>query len=105
MTDDTLFGETDKAPAVPAKPWWQSRTMIGLAVSAVSMIASAAGYSIDAGLLTEVITQALALVGLVVAWWGRVQAKQPIDAAQIAPGVRMPVAAAKSHADPGPFGF
>lgn len=94
-----------------AKPWWQSRTILGLIISGLSMIANAAGLSIDAGLLTEIVTQGAAFVGLMVAWYGRINAEVPVDAAQVAPGMRLPARPARAarvrvrpDAESGPFG-
>jgi hypothetical protein len=77
------------APA-PAKPWWQSRAVIGSLVAIGASAAGLAGWEIDGAALTEIVLQVLALAGAVLAWWGTVRRKGPIDPGAVLPGVRLP---------------
>ena len=93
---------------VQDKPWWHSRTMVGIFVSTISMVFGAAGYTLDAGMLTEVITQVFTLAGLIWAWWGRRNATQPIDMGAVIPGVRIKpkrVPVPTDDSQSGPFGY
>lgn len=65
-------------PLADPKPWYASRTIIGSLMVLVSQTAALAGWDLDAPALTEIALQAVALVGGVVALWGRLRAEQPI---------------------------
>jgi len=74
----------------PAKPWWQSRRIIGAVVAVVAGLASAfAGVSVDATETTELVMQAVSLVGAVLAWYGSIKGNRPIDPDLVFPGVRL----------------
>ena len=76
-------------PMVPeGKPWWQSRTIIGASVVLISTVASMWGWSVDIGVTTEVVMQVAALVGAVLAIYGRVRAERPIRRVRRARAVR-----------------
>ena len=67
-----------------AKPWWQSRAVLGLLASVLAMIAGRLGWSIDDGQITEVLLRAVELGGLVLAAWGTVRRSAPIDPTLVA---------------------
>jgi hypothetical protein len=73
-----------------AKPWWQSRRIIGAVVAVAAIGAGFAGLEVDARETTELVMQAIALIGAVVAWWGGLKAERPIDPGLVMPGVRIP---------------
>jgi hypothetical protein len=59
-----------------AKPWWQSKTIWGLAITAVSIVAPK--YQPIAQVLPSVIDQLAAAFGLVLGVYGRFKAAGPI---------------------------
>jgi hypothetical protein len=61
-----------------AKPWWQSRTIIGAAVVFLGMGLRASGVDILNEELTQIITLALEAGGAALAIWGRMKARQAI---------------------------
>jgi hypothetical protein len=73
-----------------AKPWYLSRRIIGAVVAMVAAGAGLAGYSVDAAETTELALQVVTLLGAIVAWWGGIKGKAPIDTGLIAPGIRLP---------------
>jgi len=68
----------------PAKPWWQSRAVLGLLASLLAMIAGRMGWSIDDGQITEMLLRAVELGGLALAAWGTVRRSAPIDPTLVA---------------------
>lgn len=77
--DSTLLGGGVPVPVPePEKPWWQSRTLIGLAVVLAAQVAKLAGFEIDSQALTDAIVTGATLIGAALAWWGRVRATRPI---------------------------
>lgn len=73
-----------------AKPWWQSRRIIGAAVAVIAGLASGfAGVSVDATETTELVMQVISLIGAVVAWYGSIKGSRPIDPDLVLPGVRL----------------
>ena len=89
--------------AVPAKPWWQSRTVIGLAASGLALLASRWGYQVDDAHLTSLLMEIVQFAGLVLAFFGTVTRQGPIDPTLVARvgtrDVRLPV---RSHGAAGP---
>lgn len=79
----------------PAKPWWQSRAVLGLLASLLAMIAGRMGWSIDDGQITEILLRITEVGGLVVAAWGTIRRQAPIDSSLVARvgthAVRLPV--------------
>lgn len=69
-----------------AKPWWQSRAIIGALVIVAAQGLRLTGWETNTEALTDAIVSALTLVGAALAWWGRVQATQPISR-RVAPGL------------------
>lgn len=68
------------------KPWYLSRTLIGLMVMLASQAAKASGVEIQTEALTDAIVTGLDLLGAALVWWGRVAATRPISR-RILPGV------------------
>lgn len=63
------------------KPWWQSATLISLAVSAAAQIAAAKGVNVPVevqGMVVDLVGQGIAMAGLAGAAWGRLRAAKPI---------------------------
>ena len=79
----------------PAKPWWQSRAILGLLASLLAMIAGRMGWSIDDGQITEILLRVTEVCGLIVAAWGTIRRQAPIDPTLVARvgarDVRLPV--------------
>ena len=79
----------------PAKPWWQSRAVLGLLASLLAMIAGRMGWSFDEGQITDVLLKATELGGLVLAAYGTLRRAATIDPSLIARvgthSVRLPV--------------
>lgn len=101
------------APAA-AKPWWTSRAILGLLATVLAMLAGHFGLEIDDATLTPILLQAVELGGLVIAAWGTVTRKAPIDPTLVArvhgQSVRLPSthslpADSKADKQPGPFGY
>lgn len=65
-------------PEADPKPWYHSRGIVGSLMVIVAQAGAVAGLNLDAGLLTEIAMQAVALVGGVLALIGRLRAEQPI---------------------------
>lgn len=72
------------------KPWWQSKTKIGILVSSVAAILSLFGVVVDVGVITEVAFGVAVLVGNWCASHGRNTADTPIDKKLVLPGLRLP---------------
>ena len=72
---------------VQGKPWWLSRGVWGPLIAMAGMIATATGSKFDAGQFVELSFQLITVLGIGLGWWGRVEAKKPIDTTRIAPGI------------------
>ena len=98
------------APAA-AKPWYLSRAIIGILVSAVAIFAERMGWMVDSNDLTVLVMQLLEVGGLALAFIGTVRRRAPIDSGLVAPSVRLPTRASQVRAErdgdkpSGPFGF
>lgn len=99
-------------PAPPApKPWYLSRTIIGILVSVIAVIAERMGWMVDSNDLTVLVMQLLEVGGLALAFIGTVRRRAPIDGGLIVRGVRYanttyPVPPDRPTDRPtGPFGF
>ena len=94
-----------------AKPWWQSRAVIGLLATVIAGLAGRSDYLIEAGALTDVLLQLVEVGGLVMAFVGTVRRGAPIDNNLVAPGVRLAARSAPVPPDSptdkptGPFGY
>lgn len=82
---------------VKGKPWWLSKGVWGPIITIASLAGSAAGSAVDAGLILQHGLELMTVVGAALGWWGRVEAREPIDTTQVLPGVTL-------HKKPGPFG-
>ncbi|AHF03438.1 hypothetical protein MARPU_05775 [Marichromatium purpuratum 984] len=65
-------------PEVLAKPWWQSRAVIGALVVVLAQIASVAGITLDTAALTDALVTLASIAGAGMAIWGRVRASVPL---------------------------
>ena len=98
------------APA-GAKPWWQSRAIIGVLVSLIAVITERMGWIVDANTLTTLAVQVAEVAGLALAFVGTVRRHAPIDGGLIVRGVRYantayPVSPDSPADKPaGPFGY
>ena len=71
MSDENQADDT-------AKPFWQSRTIIGAVVALVALFAGFKNVKIDTANLTDILWHVAGLIGSALAIWGRFQATQPI---------------------------
>lgn len=84
MSDDQLtpprVSDLVSADSLQPKPWWRSRTLIGVLVAAIASTAAviAPQLEIDRAALAEHLAFAGQMIGLGLAWWGRLQADRPI---------------------------
>ena len=101
QTQENITPEVIYPPV--AKPWWQSRAVLGLLASVLAMLAGRFGWSIDDGQITEMLLRAVELGGLVLAAWGTVRRSAPIDPTLVARvgarDLRLPV---RTHGAAGP---
>jgi peptidoglycan hydrolase-like protein with peptidoglycan-binding domain len=118
-TRDAYAEYLDRDNAVPTqvppapKPWYLSRSIIGLLATIAAGLLGRSGYLVDAGELTNVLLQIVEAGGLVLAFVGTVRRRVPIDNGAAAPGLRLPSRAnpvpAEREADSehlrGPFGY
>jgi hypothetical protein len=80
----------------PAKPWWQSRAIIGLFAAVLAGAAHAMGLEIGSEEITAILLSLVEFVGLGLAMWGTIRRQAPIDPTLVMrlPGrgdVRLPV--------------
>ena len=61
-----------------AKPFWQSRTIIGSVVTIIALVAGFKNVKIDVANLTDILVDAAGIVGAIFAIWGRFKATKPI---------------------------
>jgi hypothetical protein len=66
----------DALNEAPGKAWWRSKTIWGLAITAISI--AAPKYQPIAQLLPPVVDQVGEIVGLLVALYGRLKAEKPL---------------------------
>ena len=91
-----------------ATPWDLSVAVIGILVSGAALVANVWGWEVD---VEQAITLAVGIGGFVVSLIGTIRRSSPIDAAVIAPGVRLPTRATPMPPDrpadrpTGPFGY
>lgn len=65
-----------------SKPWWQSRSMIGSLVAALSILANNNGFAIDAGLeneISDVVFNVTTLLGAITSLMGRILATKKLS--------------------------
>lgn len=75
-------GDAEEAPCGAAKPWWQSKTIIGLAVAVLPRLLHRCGIEIapQDPIFTAAVEDALALLGGALAAYGRATARGPLTA-------------------------
>lgn len=99
QTQENITSEVIYPPV--AKPWWQSRAILGLLASVLAMIAGRFGFEVNDGQITDLLLKAVELGGLALAAWGTVRRSAPIDPTLVARvgtrDVRLPV---RSHGTP-----
>lgn len=72
----------------PEKPWWQSRTIWGSIIVMLAQLARLIDIDVDVEGMTDAALSIATLIGALLAWWGRLQAAQPVSRTQVLPGVR-----------------
>lgn len=80
-----------------AKPWYQSRSIMGALVSMLAMLAGTLGVAISPELQNEIVTALITLAGVIgtgVSIYGRVKASKPIKPPSARAGKMMLVAVA-----------
>lgn len=105
---DEVDPDTPTMTPAAAKPWWTSRTILGLAASGIALIVSRWGWQVDDAHLTQLLTEVVQFGGLVLAFWGTVRRAGPIDQTLVARvgdrALRLPMrperTVASDHADP-----
>jgi len=65
-------------PEADPKAWYKSRGIVGALMVMLAQLGAGIGYSVDAGMLTELAMQAVTLSGGLLAFVGRLRAAQPI---------------------------
>jgi hypothetical protein len=70
--------EVENEGSVDAKPWWMSRTIIGIAAMLLSQGLKALKWEVLPGELTDLLTMALDLGGAALAVYGRVKARKDL---------------------------
>ena len=94
-------------PPAP-KPWYLSRSIIGLLATIIAGLLGRSGYLVDSGELTNALLQVVEAGGLVLAFVGTVKRSSPIDT-RLRPTARANKLRTKREADvkatTGPFGF
>ena len=69
---------SDEAQDTEAKPIWQSRTIIGAAVTIFALVAGFKNFKVDVANLTDILVQVAGLIGAALAIYGRIKATKPI---------------------------
>ena len=94
-----------------AKPWYLSRSVIGILVSLIAVIAERLGWTVNANELTSLLVQLAEVGGLALAFVGTVRRRATIDSSLVAPGLRYPTRTPPVPPDrpadrpTGPFGY
>jgi hypothetical protein len=107
---NTVESMPTPAPAA-AKPWWQSRAVLGILVSLIAVITERMGWTVDANTLAPLAVQFAEVAGLALAFLGTVRRRAPIDHTLVVPGVRFTNTAYPLPPDgpadkpAGPFGY
>lgn len=78
--------QDETRPPAPPKPWWLSRGVIGPLIAVAAMGAQAAGVDADVSGLLSGALEFITVAGISLGWWGRVEAKAPIDKKKVLPG-------------------
>ena len=65
-------------PEADPKAWYQSRGIVGALIVMLAQLGAGFGYTVDAGMLTELAMQAITLVGGLLAFVGRLRAAQRV---------------------------
>ena len=61
-----------------AKPWWQSKGVVGGFIAAAAPVVALFGVDVDVEQTTQIARQCAGLVGGVLAVYGRVKADSPV---------------------------
>ena len=85
-SENQIFREASREMSDPAqdtdlpvgKPPWLSRGVVGSVVVIASMLAGIYGWHVDSDRTTDIIMQAVGLIGGIIALYGRIKAEQPI---------------------------
>ena len=105
---DEVDPDTPTVTPEAPKPWWTSRTILGLAASGMALIVSRWGWQVDDEHLTQLLTEAVQFGGLVLAFWGTVRRAGPIDPTLVARvgdrDLRLPMRAKRAAAANDPRG-
>jgi peptidoglycan hydrolase-like protein with peptidoglycan-binding domain len=108
---NSITPSTALTPApVAAKPWYLSRSILGILATAIAGILGRSGYLVDASELTNVLLQVVEIGGLLLAFVGTVKRRAPIAAlgtAGVCADARAhPVRTQRAADKPdGPFGY
>lgn len=81
---DEVDPDTPTVTPEAPKPWWTSRTLLGLLATVLAMVARRCGWEVNDGDLLGVLTQVVEVAGLVLAFWGTVRRAGPIDQTLVA---------------------
>ena len=81
---DEVDPDTPTVTPEAPKPWWTSRTILGLLATILALVAGRFGWEVNDGDLVGVLTQMVEVAGLLVAFWGTVRRAGPIDRTLVA---------------------
>jgi len=81
--DDIDPGTPSLHPAA-VQPWWRSRTVLGIVAAGIALIVSRWGWHVNAEDLTPLLLEAAQFGGLVLAFYGTLRRKAPIDKTLVA---------------------
>ncbi|MBP8285129.1 MAG: peptidoglycan-binding protein, partial [Chromatiaceae bacterium] len=85
---DALDPRTPSLIPPPERPWWAKPALLGGAASVLVALAGLAGWSLDAQVLSEVLSALASLVAGVLALYAGARGEAPLDKSQLAPGLR-----------------
>lgn len=86
------LNQAHEAMTTEDKPWWESKAIWGIVLMGIAQLVNAIGYDlpIDIAHWAESLASLGTLCGMALAWWGRIQATQPINKRRVLPGLTIP---------------
>lgn len=87
---DALDPRTPSIIPPAERPWWAKPAILSGAASVLAALAGLAGWRLDAGVLSEVLSALTLLVPGALALYAGAKGEAPLDTRQLAPGLRRP---------------